>query len=406
MKTRFFLLVVLFSFLLIFSCQEPNKIASIEREDLFTLNIGKLEDQIALFNLEGDMGILTTDIAMRNGLFYISDGNSGKILRFNSYGDLLFMIYNEETNPPPLTLNPLAEGNLVTRWAVSYPLRQPGLIAVDSRKHIYVVDRLPYERHTFDTENKALLDSVILHFDGDGRFVEYLGREGIGGSPFPRVEKLYTNLRDDLIVVCRLPDSWNIYWYNSEGSFLFVVQLKTEAIPVPPDREDVIASMDKIASGPDDRTLFVKVDYYRYTFDGSTNIRTGIEPDSSVVWIMNAEEGVWSNYLEVPFFEYTVTEQNRQSRAKMPYSLLGVARRGQIVLMFPVESGYSILVMSTESGAHTELSRGFMRVNDEELQFNVFDLSADGIISGLLADEWQVKLVWWRTDKILGEASK
>jgi len=298
------------------------------------------------------------------------------------------------------------EGSLVTRWAVSYPLLEPGLITVDSQKHIYVRDRLPYERHSLDTENKALLDSVILHFDADGKFVEYLGREGIGGSPFPWVEKLYTNLRDDLIVVCRLPTGWNIYWYDTEGTFLFVVQLKNEAVPIPMDRDDVISSLDMISVGPDGRTLFVKVDYYRYIFDESTNIRTGIEPDSSVVWIMNAEHGLWEKYLEIPFFEYSVNDQNRQGRAKMPYSLLGVTRNGYIFLMFPVDEGYSILVLSSESGSQAEQRRGFMRVGDDELHFNAFDLSADGIISGLLADEWQAKLVWWRTDKILGESSK
>jgi len=168
----------------------------------------------------------------------------------------------------------------------------------------------------------------------------------------------------------------------------------------------VISSLDMISVGPDARTLFVKVDYYRYIFDESTNIRTGIEPDSSVVWVMNAEQGLWEKYLEVPFFEYSLTDQNRQSRAKMPYSLLGVARNGYVFLMFPVDEGYSILVLSSESGSQAEQRRGFMRVNDEELHFNAFDLSADGIISGLLADEWQAKLVWWRTDKILGESSK
>ena len=388
------------------ACSNSGQIETIEREDLFALDIGKLEDQIALFSLEGDRGIIQTDIAMSDGLFYISDGNGGKILRYNSYGNLLFMIYNEETNPPPLTLNKLVEGSLVTRWAVSYPLLEPGLITVDSRKHIYVRDRLPYERHSLDTENKALLDSVILHFDSEGRFVEYLGREGIGGSPFPRVERLYTNLRDDLVVVCRLPTGWNIYWYDSEGKLLFVVQLGVDTIPVPPDREDAIPSLDRIAIGQEARSLYIKIDYYRYIFDESTNIRTGIGPDSSVIWIMDAEQGLWEKYLEVPFFELAVPGQNRQNREKMLYSMLGVARHGHIFLMFPVDEGYSILVLSSESGVQTEQRRGFMRVDYEELHFNIFDLSADGIISGLLADEWQVKLVWWRTDKILREGVK
>ena len=401
--SRIVYLSCLLSGFLVLACDvSTNKIQSIEREDLFTLDIGKLEDQIALFNLEGDRGIRRTGIAMRNGLFYISDGNGDKILRYNSYGDLLFMIYNEETNPQPLTLKPLSEGNIVTRWAISYPLQEPGEITVDSRKHLYVRDRFPYERHSFDTESKALLDRVILHFDADGKYIEYLGREGIGGSPFPNIEGLFISLRDDLAVVCRLPTGWNIYWYDTEGFFRFMIQLKNEAIPIPPDRENVIPSLDKICVGPDSRKLYIKIDYYQNTYDESTNIQTGIEPDSSVIWIMNAEDGTWEKHIDLPFFEYTFTEQNRRTTSRMPYSLLGVINNGRVFLFFPVEGGYSILVIPTESGTSGEQHLGFIRVDESELQFNVLDLSADGILSGLLADNYQVKLVWWRTDKFLG----
>jgi len=145
------------------------------------------------------------------------------------------------------------------------------------------------------------------------------------------------------------------------------------------------------------------VDYYRNTFDESTNIRTGIEQDSSVIWIMNVEDGLWEKYVDVPFFEYQFTEQNRKTTLRMLYSMLGVARNGKIFLSFPVEGGYSILAMSSEYGAAGEQRQGFIKVSDEELQFNAFDLSADGILSGLLVDKWQVKLVWWRTDKFLIE---
>jgi hypothetical protein len=80
-----------------------------------------------------------------------------------------------------------------------------------------------------------------------------------------------------------------------------------------------------------------------------------------------------------------------------------VIKNGRVFLTFPVEDGYSILIMPTES--YGEQHNGFIRVDKEELQFNAFDLSAEGILSGLLVDEWQVKLVWWRTDKFWGEGS-
>jgi hypothetical protein len=145
------------------------------------------------------------------------------------------------------------------------------------------------------------------------------------------------------------------------------------------------------------------VDYYRNTYDESTNMRTGIIQDSSVIWIMNVEDGLWEKYVDVPFFEYSFMEQNRRITSRMLYSMLGVIKNGRIFLIFPVEGGYSILIITSESGTLGEQHQGFIRVDDEELQFNVFSLSADGILSGLLADDWQVKLVWWRTDKFLVE---
>jgi hypothetical protein len=393
----FFMLPVL-----LFSACSRGEIRSIDREDLFALDIGRLEDQIALYNLEGDNRIKRTDFTMRDGLFYISDGKGEKIVRYNSYGDLLFMIYNEETNPPPLTLQTnVGDSAVVTRWAFSYPLRKPGEIAVDSRKHIYVEDTLPYDRYSVDVESKALLDSVILHFDADGRFIEYLGQEGIGGSPFSRIVGLYTSIRDELVVVCRLSTGWNIYWFDSFRGLPYMVQLKNEVIPVPPDWSSVSPSVDAIIPSPDSRQLYLKVDYYLDTFDESTNTRTGNEPVRSFLWIMNVEDGSYAASLELPFFEYTVDDNGHPSNLRLLYSLLGVIKNGGVFLYFPVETGYSLLFLDTGAGGRQR--RGFIQVNNDELQFNVFDLSAEGILSAMLVDNWQAKLVWWRTDKIWGD---
>ena len=403
MKFRFVLSLILF-FALFSACQARAPITQVEREDLFTLQIGRLEDQLALFDLDGDRGLRRANIAMRNGLFYISDSNGGKILRYTSYGDLLFMIYNQDINPPPLTLRPLSDTHLVTRWAVPHPLREPGKITVDSRQHIFVRDALPYDRHSFDPESRALLNNVILHFDADGRFVNYIGREGIGGSPFPRIVGLFTSAGDELAVVCRVLAGWEIYWFSPEGILLFVVKLKANALPIPPDWEDVIPSLDKIAVCPDARIIYVKVDYFRNIYDESTNIRTGIEPDGSVIWTMNAETGIWLSYVDVPFFEYSFTEQNRRVSIRVFYSLMGVISGGRAFLSFPVDGGYSILIMHTEPG-YGQQHQGFIRLDNCEMQFNVFDLSAEGILSGLLVNEWEVRLAWWRTDKLLRDGS-
>jgi hypothetical protein len=368
----------------------------VAREELFTLDIGRLEDQIDLYNLEGGRSNRKTSLTMRDGLFYMSDGNGGKVVHYTSFGDLLFMIYNEETNPPPLTLRT----GVATRGAFSYPLLEPGSIAVDSRKHIYVEDRLPYERRNFDAENRILEDSIVLHFDANGRFVKYLGKEGIGGSPFSTIERISVSVQDEFAVVCRLPTGWNIYWYDSVGTLLYFLPLTQGFIPIPPDRQPVFPSIDTIAVSPDSRKLFIKVDYYRETFDESTKTKLGVEPDSSVIWLMNVEDGSYEGTIEVPFFEQPATQTNDRAAERLLYSLLGAVKNDRVFLAFPVEEGYSIMILSTDPH---EQRRGFIQVKQEELQFNAFAISAEGILSALLATDFNAKLVWWRTDKFLEE---
>lgn len=393
------LLLLIISGLLVLGGCSREQIPSVSREDIAVFEIGRLEDQIALYNLEGDQGIRRTNFTMRDGLFYISDGPGEKVVRYNSYGNPLFMIYNDETNPLPLTLRTIEQmpqGDVITRWAFTYPLQNPGKITVDSRKHIYVEDRLPDERHGFDVENRALLDGVILHFDADGRFVEYLGQEGIGGSPFPKIEGLYTSIQDEVAVVCRLPSGWNIYWFDSAGVFLYLIKIRDENIPIPPDRDKVFVSLDMIAAAPDARKLYIKVDYYRHTYNESTNTRSGNDPDSSLIWVMSVVDGSYQKTIEVPFFETTFMENNRKTTVKMFYSMLGVIKNERIFLQFPVENGYSLLILTPE-----EQRQGFIQVFEDELQFNTFNLSDEGILSALLVGIWDIKLVWWRTDKFI-----
>ncbi|MDR2794025.1 MAG: hypothetical protein LBB61_10265 [Treponema sp.] len=404
MKQIIYYIIIRFIFfsglctLLLSACAEKQSEA-ITRENLFTLQIGRLEDQIAFYNQDGDKGIRRNGLCMRDGIFYISDSGGQKVTRFNSYGDILSMIYNDETNPQPLTLKPKQQGETVIRWAFTYPFQTPGRIAVDTQKHIYVEDSLPDERHGVDPESKALLDGVVLHFDADGRFLEYFGQEGIGGTPFPRIEGLYTSVNDDLAIVCRLPTGWNIYWFDTDGVLLYLIKIKNSSIPIPADRRDaVFASLDSIIAAPDARKLYIKVDYYRDTFDESTNTRTGSESDSSVIWVMRAEDGIYEKNIETPLYESVYIENNHKITVRIPYTLLGIVKNERMFLYFPEETGYALLILDTRESNGVQ-HQGSIRVDMDELQFNAFDLSQEGILSAMLVSDWDVKLVWWRTDK-------
>ena len=394
MKTFYLLAIVVFlSFL---SCQAQHgggEGGVIQRWDIFSLDIGPMEDQIAFFPFDESHAFNQTNIAMRDGLLYIADGNGGKIVRYNSFGDLLFMIFNEETNPRPITLQTnFAEGQQATRWAFSFPLREPGRIAVDSRNHIFVEDRLPHERVRFDTENNVMLDRVILHFDQDGRFIQYLGQDGIGGNPFPRIIGLYTSVMDEIVVVCRLPDGWNIFWFNSSGMLLYLILIDNNAIPMLPGSPSALASVDSITVSPDSRQLLIKVDYFYDIFDES-NMRIGREVGSSVIWTLNVEDGSYTNYTEVPLFASAADES--EPPINVAYSLLGVMRNGIALLYFPVDTGYSLVFLDTNTG---RVRHGLIEFCKDGVIYNNFNLSAEGILIAILIDEYQANLVGWRTD--------
>jgi len=392
-------LLILVSLVLTVSCGN-NQFGSIEREDLFTLEVGPMEDQIALYNLEGTRGIRRTGFSMRDGLIYIADGNSGKVVRYNSYGDLLFMIFNEEKNPAPLNLRTnISEQEQATRWAYSYPLEEPGWITVDSRRHIFVEDRLPVLARRPDYETNSILDGIILHFDQDGRFINYLGREGIGGSPFPRIVGLSTSQKDELAVICRLTESWDIHWFNSSGALLYLVKIPSNIAPANPELPQAMAIIENITASLDSRSLYIKVNYYRDTFDLSTNTRTGSEPVNSLLWIFNIEDGTYVTSLEIPLYE--IKEDGQSSGTRVFYSFLGVSRNGKALFYFPVETGYTLLSVDTNSRVHR---RGNISFTNDEIRYNDFFLSPEGILCAMLADSFNVKLVWWRTDRLMGES--
>jgi hypothetical protein len=360
-----------------------------------------MEDQLALYGFEGNGGIRRAEIAMRDGFIFIADSGSGKIVRYNSYGDLLFMIYNDETNPEPTSLRTRVDDSAqATRWAYTYPLRSPGKIALDSRKHIFVEERLPRDRQGFDAENQTLLDSLVLHFDADGRFIEYLGQGGHGGSPYPNIAGLYASALDEIAVVCRLPTGWDTYWYSDDGEQLFLVQIRNNAIPIPPDWPEYTSFIEAIMAAPDARKLYVKVDYYRNVYDESTNTRVSTEPASSLIWILNVEEGIYESFVDVPFYEYRLSEMGRTTNVRLLYSMLGLVRGGGILLYFPIETGYTILRMDSSGQRH---QRAFIDIDPNELWFNNFHLSSEGILSALLADEAGVRVAWWRMDKFMGD---
>jgi len=382
------------------SCTDSRTVTTLQREPLFSLGYGVLEDQLNLFNLDKKAPPQKTRLAMRDGIFFVSNGNAAKVLTLSSFGDLLAMVYNPDKNPPPVTLQPAQTGSAVQgRTARPYPFSAPGEIAVDSKRTIFVEDRVPENRRSYDDGIAASLEFVVLRFSRDGEYLDYLGQEGVGGTPFPMLSGLYITPSDECIVVSLTGVGWSIFRFDPRGTLMSTITVKRDDLPRPPEESSSIASMDSIVASPSGSGLLLKIDYYREVIDQETHTQAGIDFSSSWAWLMDGSTGSYTERYELPGFESIAEHKHDDQRVPRAWQLAGAAA-GQIFLMAADDDGstyYGLFDMHTKS-----FRRFSLRIDPDEMQYTAFSLSPDGILSAMLGAPYEARFVWWRFDKMIG----
>lgn len=367
------------------------------REQLFTLGYGPAEDQIDLFQVKGADGSKKTRMTMRDGVFYISNGPSAKVLRLSSYGDLLSLIYD----PSRLEGQSPGAGRLgggPQRSATAWPLAAPGEIAVDSTGTIYVEDRIPKDRRVTDAASGSLLDNVILRFDRNGAFRDYLGQEGVGGTPFPYILGVYCGEGDDLLVVSLLQDSWLVHWFDAKGSLRNSLKIPRDALPRLAGDEGYLANLEKIVPDSEGRAIILQVDYSREIVDPQTKSPSGIEYAGSWLYRMDLEKGSVTDRWEIPPLEEKSpgSEAGSQAYSLVP-ELLGASGERFFLVTVDDQSRSSVAVLNrTNKG----IERYPIDIGSDELYFNTMCLSPEGVLSALLGTKYEARVVWWRFDKL------
>lgn len=386
--------------LLLTSCANRNG-GTLVREDLFSLSIGKMEDQIDLFQLAGIPVSHKTRIVMRDGFLYVANGNACKVMQFNSYGDLLSMYYNAEANPKPVMLQTSdSTGPAANRRAFAYPFRQVGEVAVNSRKDLYVEERLQESRRKFDGQLGAVLDRIVVMFSRTGEMLGYLGQEGAGGSPFPYIERLAVTDTDDVVVVTRAAKAWIVFWFDPAGTLVSRLEVPLERLPIP-ETAGVIPALDTIHPAPDRRALYLKLSYYVEAIDEATRKMYRVENLPSRIYTLDVETGKYEGWVEVPrnlrreegigMFERLEVEYG--------YEFIGAASGGFLYFISPSDSNLYELLVLHESGRVT--ARRTIVVEDSELVYKTLSVSADGIVSALLGKTYGAEIVWWRSDRLI-----
>ena len=393
------LVALCFLIFCLFSCKKSQTAELFNREQRFKLEYGSFENELNLFDISTN-GDVQTFVVMQDGFIYISNGKAKKVMQFTSYGDLLRIFYNPDTNPVPSFM--LSENiygtKQSTQSAVSYKFNMPGALAVDSEKNLYVIDRLPLDRQEQDLENNLLLRDVVLRFNSDGTFIDYLGQHGPGGIPFSYIENIYTTLNNELVVSCLTNTGYAVYWFNKEGFLLYNAQLSADSIPLVEDKNECFVSLDKVVPDYKEHTLYIKADYFLSDIDVQSGVQTGVSYEGSYLYTLNLDTEKYEEPLSIPGYEAASSESAEKTVYTRSLDFLGVTDSGWFFFMTPVEGGYVVEIIQKNG---QKLIKKILSVSDDELVFNNFSLSKDGIITAILANEIEASVVWWRTDAVI-----
>ena len=402
MKKYLSVITLCIPFIMVLSgCSRSGGIATLEKKEIFTLEYGNFENQLNMFDISG-VNDIKTSLVMRNGFFYIMNPESRKIMEMSSYGDLITFYYNPQYNRvPSYALE--TDSKAATRRAVEYDFNELSAITVDSRKYLYVVDKFPLDRQ--DSENRQILSQIILRFNSEGKFIDYIGQQGPGGAPFPYIKSIHATDKDELVVITYSNENYTIYWFSSDGYLLYKIPVDKQKVPSPFDSDQSLDwhSVSNIVPDYNERILYLKIDYYSSYIDEASHLQSGIVFRGSYIYSLSIEDGKFGEPLEVlPY-----TEQNSDGfsneRYEIPYDFLGITENGWFFFLINTDSGFNIQMIQRDG---QRILKRNLPVDRKNVLYYSLDLSSNGILSVLFVKNDKAEINWWRTDALIQSVLK
>lgn len=373
MKIRFKFQYVLFLSALLGSCSLRSG-TEIKRHDLFSIPLGVLPGELDWFYRDSYQMAGTTDIQTRDGLVYLSGGSAGKIMIFNSYGDLITYVYDPEKNSPPAANAGGRTNSSVSAWS----FQSPGTIAAFDGGFLVEDEAVAGE-----IRSDSLYNQIILRFSQDGEYLGHLGRDGYGGAAFPDIKSI--DIREDggIVVTCQLVDGWTSYWFDSDGLPVTTVRISNAKMPGTEDGGNAVVY--SVRPDPSDWVLYFRVDIYSdpngqpdprlYTLDMST---------------MEYSQSIQLNYSE-----------SIGTDPEVPPEYLGTTVSGNHMMMTPEgPDQYKISVIDSQGRI---LQNRRLSVDASSVVYRRFRLQNNGLLTGIFFGPGNASVSWWRTDRLTGE---
>ncbi|GEM_PF-6065630 len=391
-------LVLLFFF---YGCGS-GEIPVIDTEVRFQIGIGTMEDELDLFLKDGLVAVSDINFILNDGLFYISNGKRGKILEFTSYGDLLQMIFHPDLNPQPVMLKVFTGNNeVINRRAIPFQFHSMGRFMVSPTKDIYIEEIFPSDR-VVTAEDGTLLRSVILRFNRQGDYLDYVGQDGVAGTPFPYIDQILVNEKSDLIVISKTVDFLMYNYFSRSGEVGASGKISLSALPVPSDFQGrvVFPVLESVWADWSRELLYFHISYIENLQDEESRSNIGVNSVGSRVFTLDTSSRRFSESFSVPPVVISVGEGTAKKDLDRPLEFLGVTKGRDFCFLSMERPGRFRLFFTDNKGEIIE--QRSLDVAYQDLKVAKFSLSSNGTLGAIFSDGTDVKAVWWRTDRILG----
>lgn len=396
-KTIYILLLFL-----LFNCKEQEVKTVLIKDNNFTLPIGNMDNELDFFSREGVSFSLRSDIFMKDGIFYIANGNGKKIMKFTSYGDLLNII------------RPAGYLDSNTGSDSSWSFNEPGHMTINSDDYIYIEDKKEYElafedeyiNKSYDTtEDKSdvsrhiLEERIISIFDNNGEYINFIGQDGLAGKPFPFINDIFTDSKDRLVVVCQTTYFWVVYRYDSKGNFIDQHTIHLDKLPSIESEGEIITQLNNIIPDREKDRLLVELTFYQKIFDEKTGAIVSMDLITSRIYYYDLINDNYISYMEIP------SDKDADTQEIQNYFLLDIIKGKYLFFLSQTLDGSGQnLIITNENGFR--IDNVDMGIDNSSLIYTSYYLTSEGIITALLCTEYAGAVCSWRTDKILLEDSK
>ncbi|OQX28504.1 MAG: hypothetical protein B0D92_08610 [Spirochaeta sp. LUC14_002_19_P3] len=322
----------------------------------------------------------TADIDTRDGLIYISAGEAGKVMVFNSYGNLITYVYDPVKNPRPVSIQDSGEERNVVPW----PFINPGFIAVVDGGFL-VEDAVEAEQRVVVPNSTAYNDRVILKFSNNGKYLGHIGLEGNNGTPFPYIMSLDVRANGSFVVTSRVPEAWMSYWFTSTGTLLNTVIIHEDQIPGRENNGNT--AVYSIRPDPVQDMIHIRLDVY-------PDPRNGEMPEARLYTLdINTLK-----YLEPIVLNY-INENTKTGFPSIPPDYLGTIKGGYHIMLTPEGVNQYRLLLIEQDGRVKESRQ--ITVKESEVLYRRFRLQNDGMLAGIFFDNQEASVAWWRSDKLI-----